>query len=197
VTAIAGPRRARILVVLVTCRARLGRVDPDERENSVVVECSAPVGRARFVTGFAGSREAGRAVVRAARAVVVCLVTAVAIPRSSAVGVVLVTGGARLCGVHTHKGEDAVVIEGTAPVGGACLVTGFAVRGVARRPVVRLVCLIVVCLVTAVAISGGPLVLVILVASGTGLCRVDADELENRGVIEACLLPVRVRELVT
>ena len=116
VAADAVARRPLVDVVLVAGRARLRRVDADQREDAVVVEAAAraTVGSVGRWHGLARRREAGRRVIGIRRALVVGQVAADAVARRALVDVVVVARRARLRGVDADQREDGGVVEAAA-----------------------------------------------------------------------------------
>ena len=172
-------------------RRRAGR-------SSVIESRLVPVGVGRLVAGFARRPEAGGRVLRARRGVVLGLVASEAVARRAREDVVLVAGGAWLRAVDADEREDLGVIESRLePVGVGRLVAGLAGGPEAGGRVFRVGRGVVLGPVTAEAVAGRAGEDVVPVAGGAGLRIVDAEEREDRRVVECRLSPVRVGRLVT
>jgi hypothetical protein len=123
---------------------------------------------------------------------------AVAIPRRTGVYVVFVTGGTGLSGVDPDQRIAAVVVEARLiPIRIRYPVANFARCRKTDGDVVRVPRLLVIPPVAAVAIPRRTSVHVVFVTGGTGLRGVDPDQRIAAVVVEARLVPVRMRREVT
>ena len=146
------------------------------------------------VARFASCRKAGGDVIRVARLLIVCPMTAVAFPRSPGIDAVFMAGRAIQGGVDALKGINGSVVE-------ARLVPGrigrpvayFTCRRKTGRPMVWVLRLLIVRPVTAIAFAGSPCIYAVLMAGTAVQGGVDTLSGKNAVVVERCLLPARLR----
>ena len=143
------------------------------------------------MTRIASGWEARRAMIRVCGAVVLCFVTAIAIFRGVCVVAVLMTGGARLLGVHAGEWEELVVIKtGLVPVRVRVFMTGIAGGWETGGAMIWICGAVVLCFMATVAIFWRVCVVAVLMTGLAGLLGMNTRKREELIVVKLGSVPV-------